>query len=382
VVPEEAEVVRRIFAWIAQERCSIGEVCRRLTRQRVPTRRGIRPWDPTTVWGMLSNPAYKGAAAYGKTSVGPGQPRLRPRRGQAEQPRRAGSSYAAAPGGLVTIPVPAIIDGATFAAIVEQLAENRERNRKSTAGARFLLQGLVVCKSCGYAFHGRMLRRRSRSGPVRAYGYYRCSGTDGHRFGGQRVCDAKQVRVDLLEAAVWDDIRALMSEPDRVRREYERRLEARSKDASPQSGQRDALIGRVRRGIARLIDAYEAGLLEKGEFEPRIRRSRERLGVLEEEARVESEREAEAAELRLVIGRLEEFAGRVSEGLEGASWETRRQIVRALVKKVEVDEEEVKIVYRIPPPPFDGGLPPSLMQDRGRRDSPSGGACTRRRRPT
>ena len=36
VVAEEARVVRKIFEWVGQERCSIGEVCRRLRREGIP----------------------------------------------------------------------------------------------------------------------------------------------------------------------------------------------------------------------------------------------------------------------------------------------------------------------------------------------------------
>jgi site-specific DNA recombinase len=43
----------------------------------------------------------------------------------------------------------------------------------------------------------------------------------------------------------------------------------------------------TRRPIARLLDAYENGLMDKGEFEPRIRRARERLIQLEAEAEME-----------------------------------------------------------------------------------------------
>ena len=60
-------------------------------------------------------------------------------------------------------------------------------------------------------------------------------------------------------------------------------------------------------------------------------------------------------ELRLVIGQLEEFAKRVSQELQEPDWDTRRNVVRALVKKVEVDEQEVRIVYRVSPSPFEGG---------------------------
>ena len=45
-----------------------------------------------------------------------------------------------------------------------------------------------------------------------------------YRFGGQRLCWNKQVRTDVLDAAVWDDVRRLLSEPERVRAEYEPEL--------------------------------------------------------------------------------------------------------------------------------------------------------------
>ena len=89
VLAEEARVVRKIFEWVGRERCSIGEVCRRLQRDGVPTRTGKSAWDRTTVWLILKNPAYKGTAAFGKTRSGEFKPqRLRPQRGRPEQPRR------------------------------------------------------------------------------------------------------------------------------------------------------------------------------------------------------------------------------------------------------------------------------------------------------
>ena len=67
VVADEARVVRQIFEWVGQERCSIGEVCRRLRRDGVPTRTGKSAWDRSVIWSHLKNPAYKGTAAFGKT---------------------------------------------------------------------------------------------------------------------------------------------------------------------------------------------------------------------------------------------------------------------------------------------------------------------------
>jgi site-specific DNA recombinase len=125
--------------------------------------------------------------------------------------------------------------------------------------------------------------------------------------------------------------------------------------------------------ISRLIDAYGDGLLEKSEFEPRISAARERLAKLEVECQQRIGEATHEAELRLVIGQLEEFARRVSQELEGPDWDTRREIVRALVKQVEVDEKEVRIVYRVSPSPFEGGPQQGRSQHCWGRDwSPMG----------
>ncbi len=66
---------------------------------------------------------------------------------------------------------------------------------------------------------------------------------------------------------------------------------------------------------------------------------------------------------------MEEFAKRLSEGLEGSDWLTRREIIRALVKRVEVDEQEVRIVYRVSPSPFEDRPQQGFLQHCwGRKD--------------
>ena len=123
--------------------------------------------------------------------------------------------------------------------------------------------------------------------------------------------------------------------------------------------------------ISRLIDAYGDGMLDKSEFEPRILAAKERLAKWEDEHRRQMNEAAQEDELRLVIGQLEEFARRVSEELQEPSWETRREIVRALVKKVEIDEQEVRIVYRVSPSPFERGPQQGSLQHCWGRDQPS-----------
>jgi site-specific DNA recombinase len=373
IVWEEAHVVQEIFAWVGRDRLALGEVARRLTRRGVVTRTGKRRWHPRTIWGILTNPAYIGAAQYGKTRSGERRDRLRPRRGQPDQPRRGFSSYDTPLDERIAVPVPALVSEALFESAAAQLVENRKRHREGAHGSRYLLQGLVVCKHCGYALSGKQVRRQVEGRAPRLYVYYRCTGTNAGRFGGQRLCHNRPVNAERLEAAVWDDVCALLADPGKVEVEYQRRLSGAAKEGTGAGEALAKRIGQVQRGIARLIDAYGDGLLDKAEFEPRIRGAKERLRALREEAQACADRESQEHELRLVIGHLQEFAEKVREGLREASWQTRREIIRALVKRIEVEDEQVRVVYRVSPPPFVERPRGGVLSDRvGRGGSPGG----------
>ena len=230
-----------MFDWVGRDRLTIGEVCRRLTRAGEVTRTGKRVWDRSVVWGMLKHPAYRGTAAFGKTRQEPLHPRLRAQRGRPLQPRRAVSTVDVPQEEWYPIPVPAIVEPEVVAAVQEQLQENRRPARQSRRGALYLLQGLLQCQHCGYAYYGKRLSSSARQGKPRAYASYRCLGTDAYRFGGERVCQNTQVRTDLLDVAVWQEVCTLLAYPERLAEEYRRRLqpETRAKRTSRHSGSAD-----------------------------------------------------------------------------------------------------------------------------------------------
>jgi site-specific DNA recombinase len=369
---EEAGVTRQIFHWVGVERLSIGEVCRRLEKQGIASPKGNPRWDRSTVWGILRNPAYKGEAVFGKTRAGERQPRLRASRGQPQVPRRHRAMHPTPAEQQVSIPVPPLVDEALFAAVSEQLEENRLRQRQARGGASYLLQGLTVCAICGYACCGKPASKRSR----RRYAYYRCCGTDAYRFGGQRVCVNKPVATRVLDQAVWDDVADLLRDPQRIEREYQRRLEGEDQGQAAQEKQKLATsIQQTQRGIARLIDAYGEGVLEKQEFEPRIRTAKERLSKLQSELDCQEQLEASREEMRLVIGRLETFASQVKEGLAQTDWKVRRDIIRMVVRRVEVDREQVRVIYRVSQGPFAEAPSRGILQDCWRRGNVATGGA-------
>jgi site-specific DNA recombinase len=325
---------------------------------------------------MLKDSAYKGEALYGKSRVGEYRPHLRPAHGQPEYPRRPRSIKMTTAAAQIPVAVPAIVPADLFEVVQERLAENKARRRRSEPGVRFLLQGLTVCSKCGYAYIGKIQNKQHVEGERRSYGYYFCTGTDRFRWGGVRICENTPVRMERLDAALWEDVTALLSDPGRIRSEFERQ---RSQTPAPEPRRLEAIakeVQRVKRGITRMLDLYQEGNLEKGEFEPRYAHARQRLSELDSEASAISERISRVEGLGTLLESFEQYSKRVRDGLESATWATQREIIRTLVKRIEIDEGEIHIVYRIGEPPFASVPEQPVLQD----CLPRGGASRRRSR--
>ncbi len=372
----EAASVRKIFHWIGVDRLSIGEVCRRLGEAGIATSTGKPQWDRSVVWGMLKNPAYMGKAAFGKTKSRDHRPRVRPQKHSAETPRKPYSTERTNQEDWIEIPVPAIINEQLFLVVQHQLDENRRRSRLRGRGATYLLQGLTVCGHCHYAYYGKKVSRAASKGK-KQYSYYRCTGTDGYRFGGQRICNNPQIRTDLLNDLVWEQVVDILKHPARLNKEYERRLDML------EQGEKDrfdtATLEKQKRnlnkGKLRIIDSYADGLIDKEDFEPKIRQIKVKLQQLEYQIKECKQSDITQLELFLVISRLEDFAKTVNGSLGSIDFHTKREIIRALVKRVEIHKEEVVVVFRIEPESGIGGsngtagfgTGKSIMQDCKRR---------------
>jgi hypothetical protein len=77
---------------------------------------------------------------------------------------------------------------------------------------------------------------------------------------------------------------------------------------------------------------------------------------------------AQRRELLLLITRLEDFAARVKDGLQHADWHTKRDLVRTLVRRVEIGPDGVNVVFRVDPAVPPSPPPDATLQDCARRE--------------
>src|SRR6516165_286390 len=347
VYEAEARVVHRIYEMYTGQGVSIGEITRQLNAEGIPTRKESARWERSTVWAVLRNPAYRGAACFGKTRVSGRARVMRPQRRRGvtmpsmtvghERPREE----------WIEIPVPALVSEESFARAQELLHENKIRSRRRTIEPS-VVQGLVSCQKCGYAFS-----RTSTYTSARKIHYYKCIGSDGWRKLGGPVCDNRRlVRQDLLDQIVWAEVIRLLEDPTLIQQELDRRLAAaRLSDPTrkrEQSLQRE--LTHVGKGVERLLNAYQEGLLSIEQLRERMPVLRQRQQALSAEMQAIADQTNDRAAFLRLAETLTAFLARLRAVAETLSVIERQKIVRLLVKDVLVGEDTITIRHSIPIP--------------------------------
>lgn len=344
VIDSEARVVQRVYAMYTVEGLSMGEIARRLNAEAIPTRKQSARWERSVVWAMLRNPAYRGAACFGKTRVA-GRIRvtraLRRRGGIVssnsighERPHEA----------WIEIPVPALVSEESFARAQELLEENKIRSRRRTITPS-IVQGLVSCQKCGYAFS-----RTSTYTTARKLHYYKCIGSDRWRKLGSPVCDNRMVRQDLLDQIVWTEVIRLLEDPTLIQHELDRRLAAaRSSDPTKkreQSLQRE--LTRVGKGIERLVNAYQEELLSLEQLRERMPLLRQREQTLRAELQAIADQATDRATFLRLAETLAAFLGRLRSAADTLDVIERQRTVRLVVKDILIGDDTIVIRHCIP----------------------------------
>ena len=285
---------------------------------------------------------YKGEGYYNRTGPADAvQPRLargfkdrRPgnRRSHALRPRRE----------WIPVSVPALVGEETWALAQRQLAKNRERATRNNTRHEYLLRGLLVCGRCGR----RLIGERGKTG-----GRYTCSAR--YPRGAPWSCAGRGVGVRQAEAAVWEYARALLADGAARRARYEA---GRGDPAADEADVRERArlerrLGALDREVQRLIDAYQAGVIELPELQERRQRSaehgrfpRERLGDLH---RQQTAREQE----QQLLSGLEEFCASVREALVAPSFDLKQQVLRLVMDRIVVEDSRLVVHHIVPAGP-------------------------------
>src|SRR5450631_292132 len=359
VLEAEARVVARIYEMYTVEGLSIGEITRRINAERIPTRKASARWERSTVWAVLRNSAYRGVACFGKTRASARTRVIRPlrRRGVVTPSTTAGHERPREE--WIEIPVPALVSEESFARAQELLQENKVRSKRRTIEPS-IVQGLVSCQKCGYAFS-----RTSTHSSARKIHSYKCIGSESWRKLGGPVCDnGRFVRQDLLDQIVWAEVIRLLEDPTLIQQELDRRLTA-ARSSDPAKKREQSLhreLTHVGKCIERLLSAYQEALMSIEQLRERMPALRQREQALRAELQAIADQANDQAALLRLAETLTAFLARLHGAADTLSITERQRIVRLVVKDVLIGDDTITIRHSIPVligPPQGGSLPPS-----------------------
>jgi site-specific DNA recombinase len=311
----EAALVRRIFA-MGMSGLSTYTIAFQLSQERQPTRgngcRRLPPviWQESTVHKILTNEAYAGRTYWNKYA----------RTSKTTRRQRPREEW-------VAIPVPAIIDEATFQAIQRQLARNRELSLRNTKREYLLRGGHLRCH-CGRVMTG-STRKAGR-------GYYRCHSQFNLKAAELRCRGS--LRADAIEAQVWAAVVRILEEPALIAAEVARQ-ETEAEAQRAKIGQQMALIhaalAKCDREAQRWADAYAAEVINLGELKGyRAEIETKRQGLLTEHGALQAQFDAIGLAVQQVDA-LTEYCARVCERLQTFNHAEKRFALEALNIRVK-----------------------------------------------
>ena len=351
----EAQVVREIFAAYVERGLSVRQIAFELRDRAIPSPTGKPQWGTSAIDRVLRNEAYVGTVYYNRHERIEGATRGRKTR-QRERPREE----------WIAIPVPAIIDRDTFDRVSQVSHENFKMSPRGATAEAWLLRGLIECGHChvGCSCHNSYGRHSTLTR------YYCCRNHDLLRAGSEdRLCPERNIRANELDEYVFEQVRQALLTPDQLLA-AERAVLTGAPDenelVAAQLKRLDTALEAKERERARLLDAYQAGLLELHELTRRTGVLAARRTGLTREKETLSQRSTELAAQNRMRHRLAGFSDRVVASLDNLDFAGRRRLVRLVVEKVCVTGWRVEIHLKIP-------LPNEPPPDEDRPDQPPSG---------
>jgi site-specific DNA recombinase len=338
----EAAVIAEVYATYLEGEQSLCGLTTNLTKRGIPTPSGRVRWNQSTVYDLLTNPACTGTVYAGRTRTVDAQVRQ-----SAVRPvgHKRHSQMTPSADWIFVAQVPSIVSQEHFDAVQAKLAHHRRFARRHNTTHPYLLRTLVSCGVCRLACGG------CAKGPYR-YSICRGKGSATQSCRDER-CPARFIPAPQLDAVVWQEVYELLCHPAQIEAALRR---ARGGAWLPQELQaRHATLQKAARSMAqqleRLTEAYLAGVLELDEYRRRKADLTQRAETVQSQERQLEAGEDRQKELTGMVESIQDVCHRVRRGLEGASFEQKRQIVELFIDRVVVTDGEVEIRYVIPTSP-------------------------------
>lgn len=336
IYEEEAKWVRKMFVWFVERDESVETIAAKLTKLKVKsnadkkkTKKGISRrrknpigyWDPPSVRKKLKNETYAGKYYYNKQS------------------KNEKGKYVTNPRSKwVEFECPAIIDPKLFEKAQKKFASPKRSNNAKNI---YLLSGKVMCDLCGCAYTPYTGTKKTKN--------YRCMKNNKTKT--YEKCPAKQISEKILGTAVWDYVEHLLQNPKKVFTEYQRELKKDSVYHAliEEREMAEKALEEAKQALARVKDAHRGGAYETvDEFKAQMAIPKEEIEKQKETlAEINAQLSTEEAKEQKIES-VKALKEKYKDNFEKLTYEDKRKILQAVVDKVYIKGEDIKVVLRVP----------------------------------
>jgi site-specific DNA recombinase len=320
---EEASVVKKMFRWVDEEALSLRGVGLRLQQEGIVPRKGGKNWGRSSVRRIIRASVYSGTWHYNKLQG------CYPRRLQPEAQARARKTSTRLRGREEWIPVVLpdslrIVSEDRWFRVQKQIDRNRTFSPRNSKH-QYLLSGLVRCGACGSSYVGN---------PGHGRFSYRCV---------KRCKRIPMVSERVLDTSVWSAVQSALNDPATLIRAVTG-FDQPSHTADAEIEELSAAIQATEKEESRILEAYRLTVLTPEQL------ARE-LELLSARKKLLDKRKEELAkqDSSLPVRRsIEDYCESIRQRLGNLSFETKRNILRLLLRSIVYEGDVVRITGMIP----------------------------------
>ena len=297
-----------------------------MNQSELPSPLGTK-WHPRTILNILRNHIYMGVTYFNRRQ------RVHISAKRHTYVDRPQSEWAVIDGAT-----PAIVDADLFRTVQARL--DQPLVRPVPPHTRYLLSGFIRC-ACAGPVSGHELQKNQD------YRYYRCTHT-APRANRPRLCDAKGVRVSVLEPRAWDEVCKVIENPETVLNE----LRARQGRATAIDEEIERVQATIKTLDAQKQRAMRLFTIAEAE-DADVKRELVRINKLHLQARsrlAELEgRRAVSAQFEPMAEKVTQYCALMRDRLNDLSFEQKREVLEALQAQFTLEKDgNLRILLVLP----------------------------------
>ena len=314
IVPEEAEVVRRIYRLFLEGQTPYG-IKRVLEEEHVPTPAGKETWQTATILSILANEKYKGDALLQKTFCTDFlTKKMKVNEGEVPQYYVENSH-------------PAIVEPEVFDMAQDELARRKQAGRSHHGTSCFA--GKLVCGCCGGLYGSKVWHSTDKYRRV----IWQCNG----KFKGKQKCDTPHLTEEAIRQKFLATFNELLANRDFII-EDTKELLTRLTDTTGLEEEAARLRGEmtgISQSVRALIDRNARGGIDQQDYESEYQAMSERFAELENHLKgIEAECDRRKIQRSALINFLKTL-----KSTQAPITDFTPQLWNALVEKATVDAD-------------------------------------------